>query len=386
MKKFLLSLAILFSFYFKAQVGAFSFNISGNPPAGFAQALTIAGQKWSNYIQINIPIKVNVNVINTSLAPFSAITFANGRKNFPNAPYPNLLYTTSLANQLAGSVTNPGEFDMDIYFNLNTNFYFGTGKPPANQEDLISTAMHEIGHGLGFYSDGYVDANGKGSFGNIPSSAIFPATTSFPWRGQDSVPSIFDKYMVKADGNHMTTCAPQNSTALGDSIKNGAIYFSGPIYANPSHSNTPIRLAGGAGTYTLGEDLLHIHQSYANTIMSYYWGAGDTVRIPAPWELGILREIGWNLNLVGIHENSNANSSIHVYPTPANETIYIAGKNIKEIRLYTIMGELIQVKENELKEEEIRLNTENLTEGVYFFKISFTNNEQIAVKKSFVRR
>ncbi|MBA2611747.1 MAG: T9SS type A sorting domain-containing protein [Bacteroidetes bacterium] len=379
MKKITLLFAVLFSISINAQVSTFTFNITGTQPAGFATALTIAGQKWSNYLQITVPVKVNVFIVNASFLPFSAITFANGRKNFTNAPVPNTLYVSTLANQLAGSEINTGEYDMDIYFNLYTPYYFGTGKPPANKTDFISTAMHEIGHGLGFYSDGYVDANGIGSFGNIPPSAI-PISPSFPWRGQDSVPSIFDKYIIKASGNLLTTCAPQNSSALGDSIKNGAVYFSGPLYANPSHSNTPIRLAGGAGTYTLGVDLLHIHQSYANTIMSYYWGAGDTVRIPAPWELGILKEIGWNIKAVGLKENTT-DALAMVYPNPANSSMVVVGKNITTIEIYNLMGELLQINTNVLKEDELLINTEPLKNGIYFLKMGFNYTGQNSIKK-----
>ncbi len=383
MKKILLLIILAFTITTKAQVNSFSFTINGIAPSGFTTALNIAGQKWSNYLQITVPIKVNVFIVNASFLPFSAITFANGRQNFTNAPVANILYTTPLANQLAGVQTNPGEYDMDIYFNLFTSYYFGTGKPTASQTDFISTAMHEIGHGLGFYSDGFVDNSGKGSFGNIPSST-FPLATSFPWRGQDSVPGIFDKYMVKTSGNHLTTCAPQNSTALGDSLKNGALYFSGPLYANASHSNTPVRLAGGAGTFTIGVDLLHIHQSYANTIMSYYWGPDDTVRIPAPWELGILKEIGWNLKPVGLKENSN-HAMIATFPNPANTNLTIGGQNIKTVNVFNAFGELILNKENTLKADEVIIETENINEGIYFLQTSFNNSAQTATKKIIVK-
>ena len=383
MKKNLFFIIIILSIACKAQINSFSFTINGTAPSGFTTALNIAGQKWSNYLQITVPVKVNVFIVNASFLPFSAITFANGRKNFTNATFANILYTTPLANQLAGVETNPGEYDMDIYFNLYTSYYFGTGKPPASQTDFISTAMHEIGHGLGFYSDGFVDNSGKGSFGNIPSSTS-PIATSFPWRGQDSVPGIFDKYMVKTSGNHLTTCAPQNSTALGDSLKNGPLYFSGPLYANASHSNAPVRLAGGAGTFTIGVDLLHIHQSYANTIMSYYWGPGDTVRVPAPWELGILKEIGWNLKPVGVKEISNE-SLATIYPNPANANLNVGGQSIKSVNVFNSIGELILTKENVSKTEELILGTENLKEGIYFLKVSFNNSLQTFDKKIIVK-
>jgi hypothetical protein len=380
MKKLLFAFTLLFSLMGQAQINTFSFNVNGATPTGFTQALTIAGQKWSNYLQITVPIKVNVFTVNSNLLPFSAITLANGRKNFTNAPYQNILYTTALANQIAGSETNVGEFDMDIYFNLATSYYYGTGKPLVSANDFITTAMHEIGHGLGFYSDGYVDGGGLGSFGNVPASALFPLTASFPWRGQDGVPSIYDKYVVKPSNNYLTTLAPQNTAALGDSIKNGANYFSGPLYANPSHSNTPIRLSGGTGSFTIGVDLLHIHNTYANTIMSYFWGPGDTVRIPAPWELGILKEIGWNIKVNGIEENNNY-ALTSSFPNPANTSVYVSAKNISEVNIFTIQGELVQQKINALKEDELIIDTKNLNEGIYFFKIKFASTNQTVTKK-----
>ncbi|HRH11394.1 MAG TPA: hypothetical protein PLU73_07755, partial [Bacteroidia bacterium] len=107
---------ILVSGFLNAQVNSFSLNVNGTPPVGFTTALNIAAEKWSQYLQVSVPVKVNVFTVNSGLLPFSAITVANGRKDFTNAPVTNTLYTTALANQLAGTETNPGEFDMDIYF------------------------------------------------------------------------------------------------------------------------------------------------------------------------------------------------------------------------------------------------------------------------------
>lgn len=384
MKKALGIFILSLQFFAAAQVNTFSLNVNGTPPAGFTQALTIAAQKWSNYLQITVPIKVNVFTVSSPLLPFSAIALANGRQNFTNTPNANILYPTALANQIAGVETNVGEYDMDIYFNLASAYYYGSGKPATNEKDFISTAMHEMGHGLGFYSDGYVDGTGKGSFGNIPPSSIFPLTPSFPWRGQDGVPSVYDKHIIRFSNNYLTAVAANNSTALGDSIKNGAVYFNGPLYANPSHSNTPVRLSGGAGSYTLGVDLLHIHDTYANTIMSYYWGNGDTVRIPAPWELGILKEIGWNLKLVGLEEYSNYVIT-SAFPNPVSSKLYLKAKNISEINLYSATSELVISKLNALKEEELIIDTQELPEGVYFLKIAFNEAEKTVIRKIIVQ-
>lgn len=381
MKRLLRFLPVILSLTLKAQIaGSFSLNFNNNPPAGFIQSFSVAVQKWSNYLQISVPVKVNVFTVNSPLLPFSAITLANARKDFTNAPISNTLYPTSLANQLAGAETNPGEFDMDIYFNLATSYYYGTGAPSAIQRDFITTAMHEVGHGLGFYSDGYVDGTGKGSFGNVPPSALFPLTPSFPWVGNKGVPAIYDKFIVKSSGASLITIAPNNSTQLGDSIKNGAMYFSGPLYANPSHSNNPVRLAGGAGTFTLGVDLLHIHDTYANTIMSYYWGDGDTVRIPAPWELGILKEIGWNLKTIGISENNNG-SFKGIYPNPANHLIHVSGTEAATIEISDLQGRIV-LRNTKRNADELVIDVRSLQEGIYLLTyktLTSTETKKIVV-------
>jgi hypothetical protein len=374
-----LFVCLLLSLSALAQLNSFTFNINGQVPPGFEQALKIAGQRWTKHIDIKIPIKVNVFTVNTNLVPASAITLSNGRQNFANAPLENILYPTALANQLANSETNPGEYDMDIYFNLYTSYYFGNGKPPSNQQDLITTAMHEIGHGLGFYSDAYVDASNIGSFGNIPPSAIFPLTTSFPWRGQDSVASVFDTYIVKASGNHLVTCAPQNSSALGDSIRLSPSYFSGPIYASPSHSNTPIRLSGGTGAFGLGTDLLHIHQSYLNTVMSYGWGYGDTVRAPAHYEMGILKELGWKESTVGIYE-SELKDQFTVFPNPCESTLIISGQNIHFIVLYDALGNEMERKTKGAQSQDLILEVDRYRRGIYMLKVEDMNGRP-ATKK-----
>jgi hypothetical protein len=383
-KRRILFLPILFFvFTCPAQLTTFTFNINGTAPGGLAEALRIAGEKWSNYLQITIPVKVNVFLVNTSLAGASAITLANGRQNFTNAPMNNVLYTTALANQIANTETNPGESDMDIYFNLNTPFYFGKDLPPSFQTDFITTAMHEIGHGLGFYSDGFVDSGGKGSFGNIPQSAVFPLYTSFTWWGQDSVPSIFDKFIVRFSGNQLISSAGNNSTALGDSIKNGAVFFNGPIHANPANSNIPVRLAGGEGSFTLGVDLLHIHETYLNTIMSYGWDAGDTVRTPALWERGILEELGWNTKPVGLEE-TETDQNVSCFPNPANEAFIVRGEELKKIDLYNSTGEFIQSMTNNEGLNSMIIAVSRLPEGIYFVRISCNNRAKAVTKKIMV--
>ncbi len=383
MHKTISLLFILFAVSLRAQSPAtFSFNINGPAPVGFEAYLKKGAERWSNHLLITVPVKVNVFIINTPLIPFSGLTLANGVKNFPNAPEQNISYVTALANQIAGTELNPGQYDMDIYFNLNSSFYYGDGNPPFNQIDFITLAMHEIGHGLGFYSTAYVDANGLGSFGNIPSSAISPISTSFPWPGQLNVPTIYDKHILLSSGNRLTDCAPANSANLGDSIKTGPHYFSGSLFANASNNNQSILLSGGDGSFYLGESILHLDENFSNTIMSYYWGAGDTVRTPAPRELGMLREIGWNLKLFsGLADSSPADSRLSFYPNPVSSVLTVQTADISSLKLTDSSGRNVLEKNNSLHSgNETLLDLSDYANGVYFLTVTDKKQNSFSAK------
>lgn len=386
MKKQLLFILFGLSFCIQAQtVSTFSFNINGTPPTGLTTALNGAAQRWNNYLKIFVPIKVNLFFVNSTLLPFSAIALANGRANFVNTPFSNYIYPTALANQLAGSELNVGEYDMDIYVNLATNFYFGTGKPTASQSDFMTTIMHELGHGLGFYSSGYVNASNVGSFGNIPPSAVAPITTSFPWHGQDGFPTIYDKYIIKQSQNSLVGLEPNNTTQLGDSIKYRTNYFSGPTYANSSNGGQPVKLSGGTGAFALGVDLLHLHTSVCNSIMSYCWGNGDTVRKPAAWEMGILKEIGWSPGVIGFKE-SFISHLYEIYPNPAQAYIEFSGSDIHSIDLYDLQGILIKSEANDLNSNSFKMNIESVSKGMYFVCINSNSKKKMMTKKIVINR
>ncbi len=143
-------------------------------------------------------------------------------QNFPGAPVADTFYVSAMANQLAGSDLVPANHDIAATFNSDvdgatvlgtTVWYYGTdANPPANTIDFVSTAIHELGHGLGFLSL----MNQDGSY----------ATTN---------PDIFTRLLVLGSSALSPTLADLAQGARATAQTSGNLFSSG----------TGTRAAGG---------------------------------------------------------------------------------------------------------------------------------------------
>src|SRR5262245_3100739 len=123
---------------------------------------------WGRKLRSDIPIQVLATFAPLDCDSTSGVLGAAGAYNvfsdFPNGK-PGTWYPGALANKLAGVKLepNPDPFvsaDIISFFNGELgkpgcldglSFYLGLdGKPAANQIDLLTTVLHEFGHGLGF--------------------------------------------------------------------------------------------------------------------------------------------------------------------------------------------------------------------------------------------
>lgn len=288
----------------------------GTPPQA-QLAIEHAADIWGSILVSDVPIKVSVSWTPLGAAALG-VTFPNGRKDFTNAPVAATWYATALANSLAGFELNPGEDDINIYLNSGTNWYTGTdGNTPAGQYDLVSVALHELGHGIGFV--GLAKKVGsEGSFGLLQASDFAPLITTFPWPQQDTLPGIFDTFL-RAPTQEMLVDVPNPSVPLGSYFTCNQLTWNGPNGLAASGGGD-IRIYAPS-TFALGSSCVHLNEaSYPagspHELMTPFSSAGQANHWPGPICIGMLRDIGWNLAPgVGMDESAFEPEPV-VYPNP----------------------------------------------------------------------
>jgi len=142
--------------------------VGGNPGTTIgAQRLYVfqyAADVWESILPSSVEIRVQAAFNALSCTPTSGVLGSAGAVNvvgnFPNAPLASHWYHVALGNKLAGSDLVPANNDINAQFNSSvgltgcletTSWYYGVdGNAGSSKIDLLSTVLHELGHGLGF--------------------------------------------------------------------------------------------------------------------------------------------------------------------------------------------------------------------------------------------
>lgn len=149
--------------------------VGGNPGTTLGQqrlnVFLRAAEIWGANLNSQVPISVVAFFDPLPCTATSAVLGSAGpisvSRDFPGAEKPGTWYAAALANKLAGFDLDPpppvSDFtDLDIVASFNRNlgqpgclqgsgFYLGLdGNGPTNLDNLLSTVLHEFGHGLGF--------------------------------------------------------------------------------------------------------------------------------------------------------------------------------------------------------------------------------------------
>lgn len=296
---------------------------NGTPPAAQA-AIAHAASIWEGILVSNVPIEVTVNWIPMAGLALG-ITLPNGERDFTNAPLPVTWYASALANALADVDLASGEADFNIWFDSGANWYTGTdGDTPPGQYDLVSVALHEMGHGLGFVGLGKKEG-ATGTFGTLQAADFAPLSTDFPWPDLDSLPSIFDRYLAHAlDGP--LTMMPNGGTQLGAALTSSQVFFNGPIAMAENGGAAPEIYA--PATFALGSSCVHLDEAAfpagdPDELMTPFTGSGTSNHWPGPLCIAMLRDIGWTIAPDAGIADADAGATLHVFPVPAGRSLNI---------------------------------------------------------------
>ena len=129
-------------------------------------ALEQAAAIWDQFLVLNGPVEIEAEFSPQECSPASGVLAsaspADICMNFSGAPEQNVWYVAALANHLSGSDLSPNDSEILVFGNTEidedptclggTGFYYGFDGNSGSQIDFVRVMVHELGHGLGFFS------------------------------------------------------------------------------------------------------------------------------------------------------------------------------------------------------------------------------------------
>jgi uncharacterized repeat protein (TIGR02543 family) len=237
-------------------------NMNENQRQATLHALSLWGEQLSGSIPVDIEVK---------LSPLgSGVIGQSWRMPMFLNTTTNTYYPSPLWNQLEGyDATN--QRDIRLEMNSQFNFYYGiTGNPSYGQIDWITTMLHEVCHGLGFFPL----CGQNGAWGNY------------------SYPGIFDRQLFQGtSGVCITELTQAERQAL---MTSGNLYAGAPdSHLLAANENSRVKIYA-PNPYQSGSSNSHwdSYQSFP-TFMKYYIDYGFKLHTFNTRKIGILLDLGW---------------------------------------------------------------------------------------------
>ncbi len=177
--------------------------VGGNPGTTVgAQRLFVfqhAADVWGAILPSTVEIRVQAAFNPLSCTATSGVLGSAGAvsvvRDFAGAPLSGHWYPIALANKLAGADLTPGVNDINAQFNSSvgttgcletTSWYYGVDANAGGKIDLLSTVLHELGHGLGFSTTTSGSTGGyAGSFPHVWDHFLYDDGSGLHWDQMD---------------------------------------------------------------------------------------------------------------------------------------------------------------------------------------------------------
>jgi hypothetical protein len=235
---------------------------------------TYAGQTWN--------VSLNYKVLSGGIAeggPVGGYTLGSSLAAQPGALTSRIrndvYYASTLANYLSQNAAFVSGTNIEVSFDSNTSWDYSTNSKASDKESLYATAIHEIGHGLGFFSN---DRPADGTFGGKP--VVFDGFLSLGAGGTNLIGMSSENLQAAFISNNVYWTGTNGNTAHGSAVK---IYSPSPYEdgSSMSHLDFSVDPALSLMMYPSDAPGLPLAYSYSATELGMWKDMGYTV-VPEP--------------------------------------------------------------------------------------------------------
>ena len=260
------------------------------------EAFQYAVDIWNALIRSPVPIRIDASFIDFGGFEDGTVILGGARPaGWKSSGSLDLWFPEALADKRAGRDLADDEPDIITRFNSHedANWYFGIdGNTPAGKTDFVSTVLHEIAHGLGFFSFARVEESAFAGF-------TFSGGTTGKLRGDNpDLPYIYD-FFVENGSKRTIMSFPDPSYALENQFTSNDLFWNGKKGAQANggilpHLYAPSSWAEGSSYTHLDE--ITFPAGTVNSLMTAYLDDQEAVHDPGPIALGMLEDMGWTIN------------------------------------------------------------------------------------------
>ena len=259
--------------------------------AAFQYAVDI----WNSLIRSPVPIWIDATFTNFRGYEDGRIVLGGAQPAaWKSLSALNVWFVDALADQRTGRDLADGEPDIITRFNSHedVNWYFGTdGNTPPGKMDFVSTVIHEIAHGLGFFSAAREENISTWTFSSSSKRGKLKS-------GKPELPHIYDFFVVNGSGMAITEFHDP-STHLLEQFTSNNLFWSGAKGVAANGGGRPQLHA--PGTWEAGSGYAHLDEVLfpagdINSLMTPHLDKQEAIHHPGPIALGMLEDMGWSIN------------------------------------------------------------------------------------------
>ena len=269
-------------------------------------AFQYAVEIWASILQSPVPIRIDAKlaVMEPGLlggAEVDKLHSVNG-----------IWFPDALADALAGFDKNPGQPDISITFNSDINWYLGTdGHTPNYRYDFVTIVLHEIGHGLGFISEAWIEIDASATWVGLLRA------------GDPAVPGVYDSFVVNSSGTSILTFEDPSVALLWQLIHND-LFWNGTNGVAASSGKRPKLYA--PALWDEGSSYSHLSEATypagtLNSLMTSAASYAEAIHDPGPIALGMLADMGWTLNAAPVFRDGATTTRSIAENTLANQDV-----------------------------------------------------------------